>query len=88
MTRNDASRGVHLSAVSTDTASAPKCKTRKRHAGHDGRLYELEPIKGQKRAWNVLWVHICPSCKWETVSPTGAECHEHGCSLFKGSWTV
>lgn len=59
------------------TVSAP----RERLTGPDGRMYEYEPIKGQPGAFYVLYVHVCPVCKVEALSPTGAEGHMYACPL-------
>lgn len=52
-----------------------------------GQVCEYEPIKGRPGAFRVLWVHRCPECKWEAISPTGGECHEWDCSLNPHPWT-
>lgn len=62
-------------------------RKRKRHVGPDGHLYELEPIKGQKRAWHVLWVHICPECKVEFLSRYVGQGHMDTCSRNPGPFT-
>jgi hypothetical protein len=54
----------------------------------DGRVYECEPIKGKPGAFTVLWVHVCPECKYEAISPTEAEFHDDRCSRNRVTRTI